>query len=326
MNDLTLIAPGTARRAHHRRDRRHDGLRRGGEGAGDPGGLRLGLARLRRLVRLQGRHSPASAPGIVAAYLSSLADSGRKASTIGRRAAAIGYHHKMAGHEPPTGSEAVKAVLRGIRRTIGSAKQGKAPATADLIGQMVALCPDNMIGKRDRALLCLGFAGAFRRSELCALEVADLTEVPDGLRILIRRSKGDQEGQGQEVAIPRGYRLRPVEAVQTWLAAAEISSGPVFRAVARGGKVSDAAAGGRQRGADREAVCPAGRARSGVLRRPQPAQRVPDVGGGERAPRSGSYRRSAGTRASTRCAATCGGSICSRNTRGRRSCERHSIP
>ncbi len=172
------------------------------------------------------------------AYLSSLADSGRKASTIGRRAAAIGYHHKIAGHEPPTGSEGVKAVLRGIRRTIGSAKQGKAPATADLIGQMIALCPDNMIGRRDRALLCLGFAGAFRRSELCALEVADLTEVPDGLRILIRRSKGDQEGQGQEVAIPRGYKLRPVEAVQTWLAAAEISTGPVFRAVGRGGRVS----------------------------------------------------------------------------------------
>jgi site-specific recombinase XerD len=132
--------------------------------------------------------------GIVAAYLSSLADSGRKASTIGRRAAAIGYRHKQAGFEAPTNLEAVKTVLRGIRREIGTAKQGKAPATADLIGQMVALCPDNMIGKRDRALLCLGFAGAFRRSELCALEVADLTEVPDGLRILIRRSKGDQEG------------------------------------------------------------------------------------------------------------------------------------
>ena len=81
-----------------------------------------------------------------AAYLSSLADSGRKASTIGRRAAAIGYHHnKMAGHEPPTGSEAVKAVLRGIRRTIGSAKQGKAPATADLIGQM-AISPKSPTG------------------------------------------------------------------------------------------------------------------------------------------------------------------------------------
>jgi site-specific recombinase XerD len=179
--------------------------------------------------------------GIVAAYLSWLADSGRKASTIGRRAAAIGYHHKMAGHEPPTNAEGVKAVLRGIRRTIGAARQGKAPATADLLMQMVALCPDNMIGRRDRALLCLGFAGAFRRSELCALEVSDLTEVPDGLRVLIRRSKGDQEGQGQEVAIPRGYRLRPVEAVQAWLAAAEISAGPVFRSVALGSKVGTAA-------------------------------------------------------------------------------------
>ena len=228
--------------------------------------------------------------GIVAAYLSSLADSGRKASTIGRRAAAIGYHHKMAGHEPPTGSEAVKAVLRGIRRTIGSAKQGKAPATADLIGQMVALCPDNMIGKRDRALLCLGFAGAFRRSELCALEVADLTEVPDGLRILIRRSKGDQEGQGQEVAIPRGYKLRPVEAVQTWLAAAEISSGPGVPSGDAGRTGVVRGPGGRQRGADREAVCPAGRA---SILRPTPATACAAGSsrrGGERAPRSGSYR------------------------------------
>ena len=63
--------------------------------------------------------------GIVAAYLSSLADSGRKASTIGRRAAAIGYHHKIAGHEPPTNNEGVKATLRGIRRTIGTARAGR---------------------------------------------------------------------------------------------------------------------------------------------------------------------------------------------------------
>jgi site-specific recombinase XerD len=176
--------------------------------------------------------------GIVAAYVSSLASDGRKASTIGRRAAAIGYHHKLAGHEPPTNQEAVKVVLRGIRRTIGTARAGKAPVTADVLMQMVALCPDNMIGRRDRALLALGFAGAFRRSELCALEVDDLVEVPDGLRVLIRRSKTDQTGEGQEVAIPRGYKLRPVEAVQTWLADAEISSGPVFRAVALGGRVS----------------------------------------------------------------------------------------
>jgi site-specific recombinase XerD len=175
--------------------------------------------------------------GIVAAYLSDLADRGRKSSTIGRRAAAIGDRHKLAGHEPPTSQEGVRAVLRGIRRTIGAARAGKAPATADVLSTMLRLCPPTLSGSRDRALLALGFAGAFRRSELVALEVADLTEAPDGLRVRIRRSKTDQEGEGAEIAIPRGYRLRPVEAVQAWLAAAEISDGPLFRPVLKGGRV-----------------------------------------------------------------------------------------
>jgi site-specific recombinase XerD len=152
---------------------------------------------------------PAS-QGIVAAYLSSLADAGKKASTIGRRAAAIADRHRSAGFETPTNKEGVKATLRGIRRTIGTLKQGKAPATADLIGQMLALAPDNMIGARDKALLCLGFAGALRRSELCSLTVDDLTEVPDGIRLRIKRSKTDQTGEGCELPIPRGSKLRPV--------------------------------------------------------------------------------------------------------------------
>jgi len=147
---------------------------------------------------------------------------------------------------------------------------------------MLALCPDGLIGRRDRVLLALGFAGAFRFSGLCTLQVDDLVEVPDGLRILIRRSKTDQEGQGQEVAIPRGYRLRPVEAVQTWLAAVEIRAGPVFHAVARGGKVSsrplaDASA---SRIVKRYARRVGLEGRS--LQRSQPAQRVPDQRGGER--------------------------------------------
>jgi hypothetical protein len=97
--------------------------------------------------------------GIVAAYLSWLAQSGRKASTIGRRAAAIGHRHKLAGYEPPTGQEAVKAVMRGIRRTIGAAVDRKSPATADIITTMLTLCPPTLAGCRDRALLALGFAG-----------------------------------------------------------------------------------------------------------------------------------------------------------------------
>jgi hypothetical protein len=62
---------------------------------------------------------------------------------------------------------------------------------------MLDTCPDTLIGRRDRALLAFGFAGAFRRAELVALEIDDLVEVADGLRVVIRHSKTDQEGQGQ---------------------------------------------------------------------------------------------------------------------------------
>lgn len=173
----------------------------------------------------------------VAAFLAALATGGAKASTIGRKAAAVRHAHKLAGHEPPTGVEAVKAVMRGIRREIGTAKAQKAPATADRIADMVRTIPDTLTGKRDRALLLLGFAGAFRRSELVALTVADLIEAEGGIRVLIRHSKTDQEGQSQEIAIPVGGRLRPVEAVRAWLDAAGITEGPVFRSVAKGGRV-----------------------------------------------------------------------------------------
>jgi site-specific recombinase XerD len=176
--------------------------------------------------------------GIAAAYLSWLASTGRKASTIGRRAAAIAHRHKLAGHEPPTSAEAVRAVLRGIRRTIGAAPGRKQAATAEVITTMLKCVPAGTLkGKRDRALLSLGFAAALRRSELVALEVGDLVEVQDGFRLTVRKSKTDQEGEGAEIAIPRGYRLRPVEAVQAWIAAAGISEGPLLRPVLKGGRI-----------------------------------------------------------------------------------------
>jgi len=139
---------------------------------------------------------------------------------------------RLAGFDPPTSSETVRAAIACIRRTIGVAPRRKQPATAERLAEMLKGLPDTLAGKRDRALPCLGFSGAFRRSELVALTVADLTEVPDGYRVLIRRSKTDQSGEGQEIAIiPRGYRLRPVEAVQVWLEAAEITEGPLFRRI-----------------------------------------------------------------------------------------------
>jgi hypothetical protein len=107
-------------------------------------------------------------PQTVAGYLAHLADSGLKASTIGRRMAAIAYAHRLKGFDNPSASEAVHAVARGIRRRIGVAPAQKAPATARAIGAMLEHVPDTLIGRRDRAILLIGFAAALRRSEICS--------------------------------------------------------------------------------------------------------------------------------------------------------------
>jgi site-specific recombinase XerD len=172
----------------------------------------------------------------VAAYLAAHAATS-KASTLGRRVAAIRYAHKLAGLALPTDAEGVKATMRGIRRTFGGARNKKAPAIAAKMQSMVATAPDSLAGLRDRALLLLGFAGAFRRSELVALDVADIAETETGLLVTIRRGKTDQEGIGRTIAIPRGDVACPVKALRAWLEAAAIDGGPIFRPIDKGGTV-----------------------------------------------------------------------------------------
>lgn len=164
-----------------------------------------------------------------AAYLAHLADAGLRVSTINRRAAAIAYAHRLANCESPIGAEPVKAVLRGIRRRVGTKVVRKAPATARVVASMLKRIPGSLQGMRDRALLLVGFAAAMRRSELVALDVEDLERTADRIFVTIRRSKTDQEGAGHVVAVPRGSKLKPGEAMEAWLAAAKIDSGAVFR-------------------------------------------------------------------------------------------------
>src|ERR1700730_14506024 len=114
-----------------------------------------------------------TAPETVAAYLAAHASTS-KASTLGRRVAAIRYAHKLARLALPTDAEGVKATMRGIRRTYGSARIRKAPAVAGKMLGMVATAPDKLVGLRDRALLLVGFGGALRRSGAGALDVADV--------------------------------------------------------------------------------------------------------------------------------------------------------
>jgi site-specific recombinase XerD len=103
---------------------------------------------------------------------------------------------------------------------------------------MVAMAPDRLSGLRDRALLLLGFAGAFRRSELVALDVSDITEAKTGLLVTIRRSKTDQEGEGVTIAIARGDIACPAKALREWLDAAGIATGPIFRPINKAGTVA----------------------------------------------------------------------------------------
>ena len=177
-----------------------------------------------------------AAPETVAAYLAAQASTS-KASTLGRRVAAIRYAHKLAGLDLPTHAEGVKATMRGIRRTYGSARVRKAPAVAGKVLGMVATAPDKLAGLRDRALLLIGFGGALRRSELVALDVTDIAKTETGLLVTIRGSKTDQERAGATIAIAKGDVACPARALREWLDAAGIEQGAIFRPIDKAGTV-----------------------------------------------------------------------------------------
>src|SRR6185437_8241957 len=118
----------------------------------------------------------------------------------------------------------------------GTAPNQKAPVLTEDLRLMLRHTPAGTIGLRDRALLLVGFAGAFRRSELVSLDCSDLAFTSEGLLIKLRRSKTDQEGQGRQIALPFGSNAStcPVAAMRAWLEAAAIAEGPVFRSIPEG--------------------------------------------------------------------------------------------
>jgi integrase len=177
-------------------------------------------------------------PETVASYIAECA--GRlKVGSIQRKLNAIAEAHKALGLESPTHSPIVANTMKGIRRTLGTAPIQKAPTLTDDIRAMVDATDTGIIGVRDRALILLGFAGAFRRSELVGLDVADCAFGKDGLTVTLRRSKTDQQGAGRKIGIPYGANPEtcPVRIVQSWIEQAGISDGPVFRSINRHGQL-----------------------------------------------------------------------------------------
>lgn len=180
-------------------------------------------------------------PASVAMYLGSLATGGLRASTISRRCSSIKYRHRLAGLPSPTDDERVKSTLAGIRRTVTLPGLRKSPATADVTIAMAnaAAARGDLKSVRDRALILFAFSSAMRRSEIVALDLSDIEFCDDGVKVHIRRSKGDQESRGQTVAIPRaiGSANCPVRALRTYLDAAGITEGAIWRSIRRGGRL-----------------------------------------------------------------------------------------
>ena len=191
-----------------------------------------------------GREALPATSATVRLYLTAHATT-RSASTLERRLVAIGRKHETAGHEPPTRANAVRNVLSGIKRSQArEGGMGRGARTALLLADLrviVAKLPHETVlwAKRDRALLLLGFAGAFRRSEIVALNVADIASTREGLVITLRQSKTDQQGEGRKVGIPYGVdaALCPVTAYREWLQSAGIVKGAVFRRIDRHGHI-----------------------------------------------------------------------------------------
>ena len=184
-----------------------------------------------------------AAPPSVAAFLAEQADGEMASSTIGRRLAAVVFAHRAAGLVAPTeqaGAIVLERTLRGIRR----AKRAQRPARkhaadGDVLRDMLrATAGDDIRSIRDRALLAIGMGGAFRRSELAALQRGDVKHVAAGLEILVRFSKGDQLGQGELVVIPDRPRIGAVALLARWIEAADIVEGALFRKLTPQGRLT----------------------------------------------------------------------------------------
>jgi integrase len=177
-------------------------------------------------------------PVLVAAYLGSLAKT-IGGSALRRRVAAIVYHHRCQGIAWSSKHPAIRETLIGIARTHGKPIRPAAALTSVEIKQLIAGCADTLQGLRDKALFLVGFAGALRRSELVGIDHRHLRFDANGVAIHIPRSKGDQEGKGADVTLPRMFAAEagvpsetcPVRALEHWLKRAKIRRGPVFRAV-----------------------------------------------------------------------------------------------
>jgi site-specific recombinase XerD len=228
---VTLPAPAASlaeaetAAADYRRAARADNTRRA---------YRTAVARFTDWCHEHGQSALPASPNTVAAFLAAEAGRGLAVNTLRLRHAALRYLHLLAGYPPPTASPLVSATFAGIRRAHRRPLRKKTALVLDPLRAAVQAIPDTLPGRRDRALLLVGFAAALRPSELAALTHEHLTRHNDGIALFLPWRKNDQEARGSQVWLPSGRTdLCPVNALEAWLAAAQISEGPLFRRIWR---------------------------------------------------------------------------------------------
>ncbi|WP_440680309.1 tyrosine-type recombinase/integrase [Candidatus Pelagibacter sp. HIMB1517] len=182
----------------------------------------------------------------VSIYLTYLSKKNLKFSTIKRRLVSIVVANRMAGNHIDTKHPIINENLKTIKRKIGAIQIGKKPISLIDLKKIILKLNDNKninINKkiRDKAIILVGFAGGFRRSELVNLNYQDIEFVKEGVKILLRKSKTDQYSEGFVKALPHfsNSYFCPVISLKNWLDKSLIKNESVFRKISKSGKISN---------------------------------------------------------------------------------------
>ena len=173
-----------------------------------------------------GLSSMPTQPKIIALYITHLSKFS-KFSTLKRRIASISVIHKLKGHYLDTKHPIIMENLHGIKRTLGSRQKAKKPLLINSLKKIIkAIDQEKKERDRDRALILIGFAGGFRRSELVSILKEDVELVDEGVKILIKKSKTDQSGEGSVKAIPyfQNQEFCPVIALKKYMSLKKFNS------------------------------------------------------------------------------------------------------
>lgn len=208
------------------------------EGAYAPNTLRVYRSDALELIEFGEKNGAYSFPYsslIVQSRLLDCADTGIKTSTVKRKVASISAIHRLAGYPDPTKGPEVRLTIRKIERQLGNRFRQAYPITRAILDRLLAVCTNDLRGKRNRALLLLAYDSMRRRSEIVSLRVEDMEWLSEeGGSILLRKSKTDQAGTGHWIHLAK----ETTNAIEEWLTASGIRDGFLLRGVNANGGVT----------------------------------------------------------------------------------------